>query len=64
MLKQPLLKVARDDMRLSVHAIQVHITTIRRDADVAKRTNVQESILAVRGVDNVDRLFDAQQDLD
>ncbi len=45
-----LLEIAGYDMRFTTLAIQVHKTTIRRDTDMSKGPNIQEAVLALRGI--------------
>jgi hypothetical protein len=58
------LEVTRDDVRLTRLGVQRGELAVRADTDVGEGADVQELVLAVRGVDNVDGLSYAEQDLD
>ena len=59
MLKHPLLEVARNNMCLAIRAIEIHIASIWRNADMSKRANIQEPIFAVCSINYIDGLVDA-----
>lgn len=63
-LTQAGLEVAGDDMGLAGGGVQGKEFPIGRDGNVGKGPNVQEAVLAVRGIRHIDSLSYAEEHLD